>query len=92
MIIRIMGEGQFSVPDAEVAGLQPYDERLEAALDEDESTFREALSALLTRVREVGSCLPDEELDASDAILPPSDATVAEVREMLLEDGVIPGY
>ncbi|MGI8623276.1 MAG: PspA-associated protein PspAA [Solirubrobacteraceae bacterium] len=92
MIIRIMGEGQFSVPDADVDGLQRYDERLEAALDGDEATFREALSVLLDRVREVGTCLPDEELDASDAILPPSDATVAEVRALLLEDGVIPGY
>lgn len=91
MIIRILGEGQYAVPDAEVQGLQRYDEELEAALDGEESAFRSALGALLDRVREVGSLVPDEELDSSDAILPPDDATTDEVRALLLDDGVIPG-
>ena len=91
MIIRIMGEGQYDIADTDVPGLQRYDEELEAALDADETAFRSALWALLARVREAGTLVPDEELDASDAILPPDDATADEVRALLLDDGVIPG-
>ena len=92
MIIRIMGEGQWRMPDEAMPGLQELDEKLESAVEGgDEATFRSALVALLDRVRSAGSPLPDEELDASDAILPGPDASVAEVRALLLEDGVIPG-
>jgi hypothetical protein len=92
MIIRILEEGQYSVPDDEVERLQELDAQLEAAMDSgDDTRFRAALSALLEQVRQTGTRLPDEELDASDAILPPEDAHVDEVRALLLDDGVIPG-
>lgn len=92
MIIRILGEGQYDVPEAEVAGLQELDEQLEQALgSDDDARFRTALAALLDRVRTAGSPLPDAELDASDAILPDEDAHIEEVRALLLQDGVIPG-
>jgi hypothetical protein len=32
-----------------------------------------------------------DSLDESDLILPPADATIDQVREMLSEDGLIPG-
>ena len=38
-----------------------------------------------------GRRLPDESLADSDLILPPSDATIEEVRELLGDDGLIPG-
>lgn len=92
MIIRILGEGQYEIPADQVDGLQRCDEALEKAVDgDDEQQFRSALTTLLARIREVGTCVPDEELDTSDAILPSDDATVEEVRALLLDDGVIPG-
>lgn len=92
MIIRILAEGQYDVPDSAVDSLQELDEALDAAVrSEDEARFRTALSALLARVREVGSPLPEDELDGSDAILPAEDASVEEIRVLLLDDGVIPG-
>jgi hypothetical protein len=92
VIIRIMGEGQYDVADAEMDALQGLDQQLEAAVDgSDEVEFRRALVALLDRVRQVGTKVPDAELDASDAILPGPDAHVDEVRALLLDDGVIPG-
>ncbi len=92
MIIRILGEGQFRVGDSDVDGLQELDRALETAVEGgDERAFRSALHALLESVRSVGERLPDDELDASDAILPGPDAHVDEVRALLLEDGVIPG-
>ncbi len=92
MIIRILGEGQFAVDDAELDGLQELDRQLESAVESgDEQQFRTALSALLDRVRAVGKPVADDELTPSDAILPGPDAHVDEVRAVMLEDGVIPG-
>ena len=92
MIIRILNDGQYSIPEDAVTGLQELDEALEQAVNgDDDESFRTALSALLERVRKAGSRVPDGELDSSDAILPDEDAHVDEVRALLLEDGVIPG-
>ena len=92
MIIRILSEGQYDVPEQAVESLQELDRALEQAVNsDDESRFRTALAALLSRIRESGSRLPDDELDSSDAILPSEDAHVDEVRALLLDDGVIPG-
>jgi hypothetical protein len=49
------------------------------------------LTALLARVREVGKPLPDEEIVPSELVLPSSDASLAEVRELLGDEGLIPG-
>jgi hypothetical protein len=35
--------------------------------------------------------VPDEELHDSDAILPPSDSSLAEMRELISGDGLIAG-
>ena len=92
MIIRILGEGQYRIDEGDLDGLQTLDGELERAVDSgDDGVFRQALVALLDRVRSVGTKVPDEELDASDAILPGDDAHVDEVRALLLDDGVIPG-
>ena len=92
MIIRILGEGQFAVDDAELDGLQELDRQLETAVESgDEQQFRTALATLLDRVRSVGKPVADDELTPSDAILPGAEAHVDEVRAVMLEDGVIPG-
>ncbi len=92
MIVRIMGEGQVSVDDSAVSALNLLDNQLDAALsDGDEPAFRAALETLLAQVRAIGSPLPAHALHASDLILPPADATMEEVRELMSEDGLIPG-
>ncbi|QNN53200.1 PspA-associated protein PspAA [Nocardioides mesophilus] len=92
MIIRILGEGQREIADSELDGLNALDEKLENAVESgDEATFTEALAALLTAVRSAGSPLADDSLEDSDLILPPSDATLDEVRALLSDDGLIPG-
>src|SRR5579875_275463 len=56
MIIRILGEGQFSVDDTAAGELNQLDAELASAIDRgDEATFRRALTGLLTRVRTAGS-------------------------------------
>ncbi|WEH42207.1 hypothetical protein OG233_23275 [Streptomyces sp. NBC_01218] len=92
MIVRIMGEGQVALADSELAGLNALDDELLAEMERgDGPGFRTTLHALLARVRELGSPLPDDSLEPSELILPSPDATLEEVRAMLHDDGLIPG-
>jgi hypothetical protein len=92
MIVRILGEGQLEVTDEQVGRLNELDDAVEAAVEAgDEDAFRSSLEALLSAVRSAGSPLADESLEDSDLILPPADATLEEVRELLADDGLIPG-
>ena len=92
MIIRILAEGQFEVPDETVDGLNELDARLESAIDAgDEAALASALGALLARVREVGSEVAVDSLVPSDLVLPHATASLAEVRDLVSGDGLIPG-
>jgi hypothetical protein len=92
VIVRILGEGQLDVPEAELQALNALDDELQSAAESsDEAKFTASLSALLNRVREVGRPLADDEIVPSELVLPAGDATLAEVRELLSDDGLIPG-
>lgn len=92
MIIRILSEGQYDVPDGEVSALNKLDDELEDAIsNEDEESFRATLTRLLDRVRASGSEVSLDTLVASSLVLPPADASIAEVRDLLNDDGLIPG-
>ncbi len=92
MIVRIMGEGQLEVPDDRLDALNALDQAVESAVEAgDEAAFASSLAALLDGVRRSGTPVADDFLDDSDLILPPADATIEEVRELLEDDGLIPG-
>lgn len=92
MIVRIMGEGQLKLDDSHFAGLNKLDNKLLAEVERgDEEGFRGTLGALLDAVRKLGEPLPDASLEPSELILPSPDASLTEVREMLGDDGLIPG-
>jgi hypothetical protein len=92
MIVRILGEGQFDVPDEQVDSLNELDGAVEDAVNSgDEGAFAAALGSLLDGVRSAGTPLADDSLEDSDLILPPADATIDEVRDLLNDDGLIPG-
>nr|WP_205829704.1 hypothetical protein [Microbispora sp. CL1-1] len=87
-----MGEGQVEIGAADIDVLNELDSELEAAIESgDETEFRTKLHALLDKVRHVGKALPDDSLEPSELILPPADASIEEVREMLGDTGLIPG-
>jgi hypothetical protein len=89
--VRILGEGQFQVDDEAAAKLTKLDSGMDAAVEaDDEAAFKKALDASVRLVRQSGARVPDEEFVTADFILPFSDATVAEVRQ-LLADGKIGG-
>ncbi len=91
MIIRILAEGQWELEDGQLTGLNTLDAALEQAVEAgDEAAFATGLADLLDRVRTEGSRLPDDSLVDSDLILPPADATLEEVRELLTDEGLVP--
>ncbi|MFI9598704.1 PspA-associated protein PspAA [Streptomyces sp. NPDC004069] len=92
MIVRIMGEGQVRLADGHLADLNKLDDELLVEMEKgDGPGFRRTLAALLSRVRELGEPVPDDSLEPSDLILPAADATLEEVRDLLSDDGLIPG-
>jgi hypothetical protein len=92
MIVRILGEGQYDLSDQAVSTLNDLDSQVESAVEAgDEDAFRGALTALLDGVRTAGTAHDADSLEPSDLILPMADATLAEVRDLLSDDGLIPG-
>jgi hypothetical protein len=92
MIVRIMGEGQVRLADSHLTELDELDDELLVEMEGgDGPGFRRTLTALLAKVRELGTPLPDNSLEPSELILPAEDATLEDVRELLSDDGLIPG-
>lgn len=96
MIIRIMGEGQWEVPDSALSELNVIDSHVEHAVDSGvQAELTEALTRLADTVRKHGSQVPDDQIVDSDLIVPDSNATLEEVRLLLADsaagDGLIPG-
>ena len=92
MIVRIMGEGQFEVTDDTLKQLNDLDGRLEQTLEAGaREDFAVILEQMVTLVRNQGEKLPDDNLQPSEAVLPPADASADELRALLKEEGLIPG-
>jgi len=88
MIVRILGEGQYRVPDEQRAALEKLDDDLDAAIGQgDEVRFAEALAALTAEVRSAGEALGDDAFAPSDLVVPFADATLAETKALLADQG-----
>jgi chromosome condensin MukBEF complex kleisin-like MukF subunit len=91
VIVRISNEGQYRVSDDLLDRLNELDNAAVAAVEAgDEDAFHAAFEELLQVVRTEGKELEDEDLDASDVILPPSDLSFVEAGEEFTGDGLIP--
>ena len=92
MIIRILGEGQFVLNEADLAALNELDHEVEAAaLAGDQDRLSRALSALIGKVREAGRPVEDDIAVDSDLILPDESATVADIQKLLDDSSEYPG-
>ena len=90
MIVRILGEGQFDIPDTDP--LNELDAQLQTAADAgDEPAFEAALGRLLDAVHASGTPLPVDQISPSELALPARGTPLAQVRAMLGEEGLIPG-
>ena len=91
MIVRLMGEGQYEVANDLHAELNAIDELAgSAAEDGDELELHQRLEELAGLVRTSGQRLADEDIRASDLIVPPSDLSLAEARQLFKDGGLIP--
>ncbi len=91
MIVRLMGEGQFRVGDEFLPTLNELDDRAQAAADaDDEPELDLVLEDMWKLVLAEGERLPDEALDASDVLIPPSDLTLEETQRLFSDQGLIP--
>jgi hypothetical protein len=86
VIVRILGEGQYSLSDEELGVLESLDSTMADAVDTDDAaSFTRALAALIAEVREKGEPLADDDFAPSDLVVPFADATLEETRELLAE-------
>jgi hypothetical protein len=92
VILRILGEGQLEVSDDSLLELNELDDLLIGAVEKgDEAQFQKALGDLVSKVRAVGKPVADDYIGPSEFILPGADATLDEVRDLLSDEGLIPG-
>ncbi len=89
MIVRILGEAQYEVPNDQRPTLNDLDDALLKAVDAgDEVAFGTALQQVTAEVRSVGTPLPADQISPSDLVVPFPDASLAETKE-LLADGPV---
>jgi hypothetical protein len=92
VIVRIATEGQYEIPADDEEKLDELDNEAVAACEaRDEQQFRAAFDRLLEFVRTKGRAVPDDELAASDVILPPPDISMEEAQAEFTGEGLIPG-
>jgi hypothetical protein len=92
MIVRIQGEGQWELGDSQAAELDRLDDEMQEIVScHDEAAFQAKFGGLLDYVRGQGRALRPEEIVESDLILPPSDATLDEVKAAFVSEGATRG-
>jgi hypothetical protein len=91
MIVRLMGEGQYRVDNSLLDELNELDDRATAAAEAgDETALDQALEQMFELVKQKGEPLADDDLSPSDALVPPSDLTLEETKELMTDEGFIP--
>jgi hypothetical protein len=91
VIVRIINEDQYRLPDGDAERLNELDNRAVAAVEAgDETGFQELWAQMLALVETDGEVVPDDELVESQVILPPRDITFAEAQGEFTGDGLIP--
>jgi hypothetical protein len=91
MIVRISGEDQYELPDGDLDRLNELENAVVAIVEGGrEGEFTDAYAALLDYARSHGTRVGDDELRASDLILPPADLSFQEAGSEFTGDGLIP--
>ena len=86
-----MGEGQFRVADELLARLNALDDQAGAAVDAgNEPELDRVLDEMWQLVQAEGERLADDDLSASDVVIPPSDLTLEETKRLFSDEGLIP--
>jgi len=91
MIVRLMGEAQYRVDDGLSGELNELDGQAVTAVESnDEQQLRGVLEQMAGLVRDRGERLDDADLASSDLMIPPTDLSLDEARELFSGEGLIP--
>lgn len=91
MIARLMGDGQYEIDEALCVRLNELDDKAMAALEaNDEEQLDGFLDQMADLVRSEGTRLADDDLSASEILIPPSDLTLEETRQLFSDHGLVP--
>jgi hypothetical protein len=92
-IVRIMGQGQFTVDNTTLKKLNEIDDsivQLVSTERSDDIEFRKRLTELTSVVESKGHPLDPKEIIQSDIILPSTDLSIDEAKRLFKGEGVIP--
>lgn len=90
MIVRVSGEGQFELDEAEAKQLDQRDRHLvEAINDGDMERFRTELADTIRFVEENGTPVPHDRVIPSEIIIPPRDIDLDEARQFFTDEGLM---
>jgi hypothetical protein len=92
-IVRIMGQGQFTVDNETLKKLNEIDDSIVQLVNQDRSDdaeFKKRLIELTNIVEKNGKPLDSKEIIQSDIILPSADLTIDEAKNLFKGDGVVP--
>ena len=91
MIVRILSEGQFKLPDDVQTKLNELDNEAVSAVEAgDEARFHQLFEQMLELVENGGEPVADDELVESQIIIPPRDLTFEEAKGEFTGEGIIP--
>jgi hypothetical protein len=84
MIVRVLEDGQYDVPEPAVEELQRLDLELDRAIrEEDEAAFAAALAAVIAAVRASSTKLGADTIVPSELTIPAAGSRLDEVRRLL---------
>src|SRR5579859_2104610 len=84
VVVRIQGDEQYRLSEADHAQLDAYDKDLVAVINSgDEDAFKGKLTELLSFVRSKGTKLGNDQVTKSDVILPADDMSLAEAKDIM---------
>jgi hypothetical protein len=86
-----MGEGQWRIDESLRQRLNELDEESLAALERgDEGALDAKLEEMWALVKNQGEQLQPDDLSPSDVVIPPTDMTLEETRQLFEGEGLIP--
>jgi len=87
VIVRILEEGQWDVPDASMGEIEALDDVLSKAMDADDAEeFTKSLEAVIGKVKALGTEVPHDQILPSDLMLPGSGYGLKETQKLLQEE------
>jgi len=92
MIIRILGEGQFRLDDSLLDRVNKIDNQIVNHVSlGNKVEYAKDLANLISTVKELAEPLDPVEIMPSDIIVPPSDLSFEEAKQVFCGEGLIKG-